>query len=59
MHDLRPLAGARAETIAEGIGALIDGLYLRHALKGAGPAGHRAAEMVLDYLDRELAEGAS
>ena len=26
---LRPLAGARAEAIAEGLGALIDGLYLR------------------------------
>ena len=30
---LRPLAGARAEAIAEGLGALIDGLYLRQVLR--------------------------
>jgi TetR/AcrR family transcriptional repressor of bet genes len=52
LHDLRPLAGDGAERAADGIGALIDGLYIRHGL------GHADAEaataLVLDYLDRLL-----
>lgn len=52
VHDLRPLVGDRAEAGAAGIGALIDGLYIRHGLGTADPGA--AAALVLDYLDRLL-----
>ena len=51
---LRPLAGARAETIAEGLGALIDGLYLRQVLRPGAPDGAAAAAMARDYLAAHL-----
>jgi TetR/AcrR family transcriptional repressor of bet genes len=55
VHALKPLAGARAGLIAEGIGALIDGIYIRQAL-GSDPQmfrdGHRLVE---DYVDVQLA----
>jgi len=51
---LRPLAGARAEAVAEGLGALIDGVYLRKALKVGAPDGVTAVALVLAYLDAEL-----
>jgi TetR/AcrR family transcriptional repressor of bet genes len=54
LYDLRPLAGPGAETAADGIGALIDGLYIRH---GLGRADAQAATaLVLDYLDRILGD---
>ena len=34
IHDLRPLIGERADEVAQRIGGLIDGLYLRYALEG-------------------------
>lgn len=51
---LRPLAGARAVMVAEGLGALIDGVYLRKALKVGPPDGVAAEALVLAYLDAEL-----
>ncbi len=54
LHDLRPLLGSRAEAAADGIGAMIDGLYIRHGLAGAKPA--EATGTVLDYLDRLLVD---
>ena len=57
LHDLRPLAGDGAERAADGIGALIDGLYIRHGLGAAD--GTAATALVLDYLDRVLAASAS
>lgn len=42
-HALRPLAGARAEAIAERIAALIDGIYLRAALGRQAPGDDPAA----------------
>ena len=52
MHDLRPLLGPEAGRAAEGIGAMIDGLYIRH---GLGEADAEAATaLVLDYLDGVL-----
>lgn len=61
LSPLRPLAGPRAERIAEGLGALIDGLYLREALK-CGPAetddncpdGAAAVALARAYLAAEL-----
>ena len=51
---LRPLVGAEAEAMADGIGALIDGVYLREVLKDGSPDGAAAVAMVLAYLDAEL-----
>ena len=55
---LRPLAGARAPQIAESLGALIDGLYLREVLKSGAPDGAAAVALALRHLEAELARGA-
>ena len=52
--NLRPLAGARSETIATGLGALIDGVYLREALKPGAPNPKAAVDLVMTYLTAEL-----
>lgn len=54
VHDLRPLVGVRAAGVARGLGALIDGVYIREALTRGTPDGVAAAALVLDYLSREL-----
>ena len=46
-HELRPLVGARADICAQGIAAMIDGLYIRRAL---GDAGVAPVDLVLAYL---------
>lgn len=56
IDGLRPLVGDRAERIADGMGALIDGVYIREALKPGQPDGPGAAALVLDYMTRELGE---
>ena len=58
VSSLRPIAGARAEGIAESLGALIDGLYLREVLKSGPPDGAAAVGLALRHLDAELARGA-
>ena len=55
LHELRPLVGARAPAVARGLGALIDGVYIRAALADGQPNAAYAAEIVLEYLDREIA----
>ncbi|MFM2356230.1 MAG: hypothetical protein RLZZ528_1966 [Pseudomonadota bacterium] len=55
-HGLRPLVADRAEAVARGLGAMIDGVYIREALKGGTPDGAAAARLVEDYLARELGE---
>jgi TetR/AcrR family transcriptional regulator, transcriptional repressor of bet genes len=53
-HALRPSLGDRAEVVAQGIAAMIDGVYL-HAALGPGAADPAtAAALVEDYLTREL-----
>lgn len=54
VHDLRPLVGHRAAAVARGVGAMIDGVYIREALKNGAPDGTAAAGLVLEYLEREL-----
>lgn len=54
VHDLKPLTGADAQAIAERIGGLIDGLYLRFALNPAGLNGESATALVLEALDHEI-----
>jgi hypothetical protein len=41
-------------TVAEGLGALIDGLYLREVLKSGAPNGAAAVETAIDYLNSQL-----
>lgn len=58
-HALRPLAGARAPEIAQTVAAVIDGLYIRHALGSGpdrpdGPDGPAAAARVIGLIDRLL-----
>ena len=55
---LRPLAGRRAPEIAESLGAMIDGLYLREVLKSGPPDGAAAVELALRHLEAELVRGA-
>ncbi|MCL5778046.1 transcriptional regulator BetI [Limibaculum sp. FT325] len=59
IYDLRPLAGADAPRIAEGVAALIDGLYIRRALavdpRPPADAPETAIALVEDYLDSQLA----
>jgi TetR/AcrR family transcriptional repressor of bet genes len=47
----------KAEQIAEGIAALIDGLYIRRALKDTGPDRLSALALIHDYLDTQLKAG--
>jgi TetR/AcrR family transcriptional regulator, transcriptional repressor of bet genes len=54
---LRPLIGMRAEQVANGMGALIDGIYLREALKGGASDGAGAVKLAMDHLRAELAVG--
>jgi TetR/AcrR family transcriptional repressor of bet genes len=54
LAGLRPLAGDRAGMVAEGLGALIDGLYLREVLKEGPPDGDAAVAMAVAYLDAKL-----
>ncbi len=54
LAGLRPLAGDRAEAMADGLGALIDGVYLREVLKSGPPDSAAAVAVVLDYLNTEL-----
>lgn len=51
---LRPLAGNRAAQVADGLGALIDGVYLREALGQGAPDAGRAVATVRDHLAAEL-----
>ena len=54
LAGLRPLAGARAEAVADGLGALIDGLYLREVLKSGPPDRAAAVAVALAYLEAQL-----
>jgi TetR/AcrR family transcriptional regulator, transcriptional repressor of bet genes len=53
-HALRPTLGVRAEAVAQGIAAMIDGVYLHAALGPSTPDGAAAAAQVEAYLDAEL-----
>ena len=55
LAGLRPLAGARAEAVADGLGALIDGLYLREVLKSGPPDRVAAVRTALAYMEAQLA----
>ena len=54
LANLRGLAGDRAELIAAGLGALIDGLYLREGLKAGPPDAASAVAVAMNYLSQQL-----
>lgn len=53
-HELKRIVGARAGGVAEGMAAMIDGLYIREALKVGAPDGAAAVHLAMRYLGREL-----
>lgn len=53
-HALRPMVGARADGVAAALGALIDGVYLREALREGASDGRSAIGLVKAYLAAEL-----
>lgn len=53
-HDLRPLVGTRADALANALGALIDGVYLREALSERPSDGKASIAVVKDFLTAEL-----
>ena len=54
VHALKPIAGLRAADVAAGLGALIDGLYLREVLKSGPADGAAAVAVAVRHLDAEL-----
>ena len=44
----------RAQFVAQGIAALIDGIWLRGALTPGGINGELAQRIITDYLERQL-----
>ncbi|MEN8831769.1 MAG: transcriptional regulator BetI [Pacificibacter sp.] len=55
-HELRKLAPEKAETIAEGIAAIIDGGYVRWVLRGAKNEAQHPERIALEYLRLNLSE---
>ncbi|RID93953.1 transcriptional regulator BetI [Gemmobacter lutimaris] len=51
---LRPLVGVRADRAADALGALIDGVYLREALKEGPPDSAAAVATVMEFVASEL-----
>lgn len=54
VHALRPRAGDQAERVADTLGALIDGVYLRAVIDRQGPEPAQAHAMVRRWLDGAL-----
>ena len=54
LHCLQPLVGARAGTVAAAMGALMDGVYLREALKDGPPDSVAAVAVVMELVTCEL-----
>lgn len=60
VFNLRQLVdGESAQSIAQGLAAIIDGFYIRHALQDFAPAQEEVRAMVLDYLDLCLTRSAA
>jgi TetR/AcrR family transcriptional repressor of bet genes len=54
--DLRPLVGDRAIEVADSLGAMIDGLYLREALRDGAPDRSGAVALAMGHLRAALAK---
>ncbi len=53
-HALRPMVGARSASLAEGVAAMIDGVYLHEALGTGEPDGARASAAVLGWVEAAI-----
>ncbi|MFC2968789.1 choline-binding transcriptional repressor BetI [Acidimangrovimonas pyrenivorans] len=58
LGPLHRLVGSRAGAVADALGAMIDGVYIREALSDGPSDGAAAAALVLDCLAAELAKDA-
>ncbi len=56
-HAFRQIAGDNARTLTRGMAAMIDGLYIRQALRADPMSPAAAIDVLLHYLDTSLAEG--
>lgn len=54
LGPLRGLAGARAEEVADRLGAMIDGVYLREALAGRATDRRAAVDLVEGVFEAEM-----
>lgn len=55
LFGLRPLLNGASETAAEGLAAMIDGVYIRQSLSQGEPDAEAAIALVTGYLDSILA----
>lgn len=58
LHEFRQVAGADAPMLARGLAAMIDGLYIRQALRRGPVDPHAAVDVLLHYIDTSLPETA-
>ncbi len=54
IHELKSLVGGDATLVAQGVGALIDGIYIRHALGGDLQHFREGHRLVEDYIDMKI-----
>ncbi len=54
IHSLRPVVGDRAAGVADGLGALIDGVYLREVLKDGPPDAAAAVSTLRAFLAAQV-----
>jgi TetR/AcrR family transcriptional regulator, transcriptional repressor of bet genes len=54
-HDLARLNASDPKEMARGLGAMIDGVYIREALSSGPPDSGAAVDLVLDYFNVKLA----
>lgn len=57
--SLAPLVGSRSQDVADRIAALIDGAYLKDTLGHDQAHRGAAVQLILDYVEMEIARGAS
>ncbi len=56
-HAFRQIAGADSRMLTRGLAAMIDGLYIRQALREDPMSPAAAIDVLLHYLDTSLSEG--
>lgn len=54
MHEFKRIAPERARTLTRGMAAMIDGLYIRQALRTEKLSHTAAVAVLIDYLDSSL-----
>jgi len=59
LYEFRQIAGEDAQVLARGLAAMIDGLYIRQALRRDPMDPKVAVEVLLHYLDTSLEGGAA